>query len=107
MRNSGWYIPFWRKPKRTQGEATPGEKQERRRRPRTRSDDDLERVREEWVTRYTNQVRALKMLGLSVGAPRAEIQARYQRLVSEVGNTPEGHERLRLLQSAFEALREE
>ena len=105
MRNSGWYIPFWRKPKRQQGEAGQGEGRERRKRPRTRSEEDLERVREEWVKRYTRQVQAFRLLGLSVGTPQEEIEARYLYLKRThiVGQGEDDY--LVRLREAYEALR--
>ncbi|HWE60678.1 MAG TPA: J domain-containing protein [Chloroflexota bacterium] len=107
MRNSGWYIPFWRKPKRPQGEKDQAEKpeKEKRRRPRTRSEAELERVREEWITRYTRQVQAFRVLGLSVGTPQEEIKARYQELVADLNGSPEVAMRLHQLQDAYETLR--
>jgi hypothetical protein len=106
VRNSGWYIPFWRKPKRAQNAAGAEEKpeKERRRRAKARSDEDLERVRDEWVQRYTRRVQASRLLGLSVGAPQDEINARYQQLVAAVGNSPDAGERLRALYEAYLAL---
>lgn len=105
MRNSGWYIPFWRKPKRQQGEAAQPEGRERRKRPRTRSEEDLERVREEWVTRYTRRVRALRLLGLSVGTPQEEIEARYYYLKSTHQVSPGEDDYLVRLREAYETLR--
>lgn len=110
MRNSGWYIPFWRKPKRPQGEASQAEKaekpeKERRRRPRQRSEADLERVREEWVARYTRQVQAFRTLGLSVGTPQDDIQARYNTLVTGLNGSEETGERRRQLRDAYDTLR--
>ncbi len=107
MRNSGWYIPFWRKPKRGAGDAALSERAEKRRRPRARSDEELANVREEWVARYTQQVHALAVLGLSVGVPRDELEARYQRLVAELNGQPDREERLRELREAYEQLRVE
>jgi hypothetical protein len=74
MRNSGWYIPYWRKPKKKgKGERPSGETVER-------TDEQLESVRQRWVDRYRRTVRALGMLGLSMGSNRAEVQARYELL---------------------------
>jgi hypothetical protein len=111
VRNSGWYIPFWRKPKRPQSEASQtAEKpekpeREKRRRPRTRSEAELERVREEWVARYTRQVQAFRTLGLSVGTPQDDIEERYNALVARLNGSDETGEHLRRLQEAFETLR--
>ncbi len=107
MRNSGWYIPFWRKPKRAPGEQGQPERQEKRRRPRQRSDEDLERVRDEWVGRYTRRVQAFRVLGLSVGTPADEVDARYQRLASEASGAPDAEARLRDLREAYETLKRE
>lgn len=105
MRNSGWYIPFWRKPKRPLGEATLFEGRERRRKPRSRSDEEMEHVRAEWVGRYTRQVQALRLLGLSVGVPQDEIDARYRQLLVEARGSEHAAERRRRLDDAYEALR--
>jgi hypothetical protein len=107
VRNSGWYIPFWRKPKRPQGEASKAEKpdKERRRRLRTRSEAELERVREEWVARYTRQVHAFRTLGISVGTPQEDIEARYQELLSSLNGSDVAGDRVRQVQEAYETLR--
>jgi hypothetical protein len=104
VRNSGWYIPFWRKPKRAGGDAQSAEKPERRRKPRTRSDEELERVRSDWVTRYTRQVHALQVLGLSVGVPREEIQQRYRLLLAELEHAAPDDEQRRRLEDAYHTL---
>jgi hypothetical protein len=104
VRNTGWYIPFWRKPKRAGSEAPPAERQERRRKPRARSDEELERVRSDWVTRYTHQVHALQVLGLSVGVPREEIAERYRLLLTELEHSPHDDERRRRLDDAYHTL---
>lgn len=104
MRNSGWYIPFWRKPKRSQGDSGQQERAEKRRRPRARSDDDLEHLRHEWIDRYTRQVRAFRTMGLSVGAPQQEIRDRYEQLLAELNGSAEAAERRRELRDAYETL---
>ena len=71
MRNSGWYIPFWRKPKK-KGKAGAEEI--------VRSDEDLEAVRRRWIERYRRTVHALMRMGLSVGSNRSDVQARYEEL---------------------------
>jgi hypothetical protein len=71
MRNSGWYIPYWRKPKK-KGKAGAEEI--------VRSDEDLEAVRRRWIERYRRTVHALMLMGLSVGSNRSDVQARYQEL---------------------------
>jgi len=77
MRNTGWYIPYWRKA-RKKG------KPEKNSPPNTeevwRSDEQLEAVRERWIDRYRRTARAFGALGLSVGSSRTEAQARYDAL---------------------------
>jgi hypothetical protein len=107
LRNSGWYIPFWRKPKQRQDDARPPDRPEKRRRFRQRSDEDLDRVRAEWVARYTGRVQALHVLRLSVGAPIEEIESRYQALVAESAGLPEAEERRRRLRQAYDVLKQE
>ena len=107
MRNSGWYIPFWRKPKRQQDEARQQERPEKRRRFRQRSDEDLDRVRAEWIARYRGRVQALHMMRLSVGTPTEEIDARYQEMVGELAGIPEAEERRRRLRQAYDTLKQE
>ena len=107
MRNSGWYIPFWRKPKQRQDEAGRQDRPEKRRRFRQRSDDDLDRVRAEWIARYNGRVQALHLMRLSVGAPNEEIESRYQELVAELAGMPEAEERRRRLRQAYDILKQE
>ncbi len=107
MRNSGWYIPFWRKPKQRQDEGARQDKPEKRRRFRQRSDEDLDRVRAEWVARYTGRVQALRLMRLSVGASIEEIESRYQALVAESAGLPEAEERRRRLRQAYDILKQE
>jgi hypothetical protein len=71
MRNSGWYIPYWRKPKK-KGKAGAEEI--------VRSDEELEAVRRRWIERYRRTVHALMLMGLSVGSNRSDVQARYEKL---------------------------
>jgi hypothetical protein len=71
MRNSGWYIPYWRRPKK-KGKAGAEEI--------VRSDEELEAVRRRWIERYRRTVRALMLMGLSVGSNRSDVQARYEEL---------------------------
>jgi hypothetical protein len=103
-RNTGWYIPFWRKPKRALQDSGQSEKGERRRRVRSRSEHELDKVREDWIFRYNAQLRALRALGLGVGAPNEEIRERYECLRAELLGRPEESELLRELQSAYELL---
>lgn len=74
MRNSGWYIPYWRKPKKkSRNTRASGEEV-------ARSDEQLDAVRHRWVERYRRTVRALRVLGLSMGSTRGDVQARYEAL---------------------------
>ena len=107
LRNSGWYIPFWRKPKQRQDEGSRQERPEKRRRFRQRSDEDLDRVRAEWIARYTGRVQALHFMRLSVGAPIEEIEHRYQELVAELAGMPDTDERRRRLRQAYDILKQE
>ena len=74
MRNSGWYIPYWRKPKK-KGKADRAGAEEI-----VRNDEELEAVRQRWIERYRRTVHALMLMGLSVGSNRSEVQARYEEL---------------------------
>src|SRR5437763_12731385 len=74
MRNSGWYIPFWRKPKK-KGKASKAGAEEI-----VRSDEDLEAVKRHWIERYRRTVHALMLMGLSIGSNRSDVQARYEEL---------------------------
>jgi hypothetical protein len=105
VRNTGWYIPFWRKPKRTAQEQPSGERGERRRRPRNRSEQELDRVRDDWVRRYNAQARSLRVLGLSVGAPKADIEARYQALIGELNGDLAQQDRLDEIRAAYEQVK--
>jgi len=80
MRNTGWYIPYWRKPKPKKGKAEKPSTEDM-----TRSDEQLEAVRQRWIERYRRMARALAMLGLSVGSDRTDVQARYDALRREGG----------------------
>jgi len=74
MRNSGWYIPYWRKPKK-KGKASKAGAEEI-----VRSDEDMEAVRRRWIERYRRTVHALMLMGLSIGSNRSDVQARYEEL---------------------------
>jgi hypothetical protein len=74
MRNSGWYIPYWRKPNK-KGKAGKAGAEEI-----VRSDEELEAVRRRWIERYRRTVHALMLMGLSVGSNRSDVQARYEEL---------------------------
>lgn len=74
MRNSGWYVPYWRKPKKKGRAESPSTEDVQR------SEEQLEAVRRRWVERYRRTLHALRALGLSMGSNRAEVQARYELL---------------------------
>jgi hypothetical protein len=110
VRNSGWYIPFWRKPKRQGTDGSIPDRAESKRRPRHRTDDELDRVRVEWVQRYTERVKAFKVLQLSVGTPPEEITAQYESLLADLlsgAPDPDREDRRRALRDAYETLRPE
>ena len=65
----------------------------------------MEHVRAAWVDRYTRQVQALRLFGLSVGSPQDEVDARYRHLLAEARGTEHAVERRRQLDEAYEALR--
>ncbi len=77
MRNTGWYIPYWRKARKKgkPEKSSPSNTEEV-----WRSDEQLEAVRERWIERYRRTARAFGTLGLSVGSSRSEVQARYDAL---------------------------
>ncbi len=106
-RNTGWYIPFWRKPRRGQPDQALGERGERRRRPRTRSEQDLDRVRNEWIARYNSRLSALRLLGLSVGTPNDEIAERYESLHTRLALLEDTADQLEALDDAYALLRSE
>ncbi|HZS92701.1 MAG TPA: putative nucleotidyltransferase substrate binding domain-containing protein [Chloroflexota bacterium] len=82
MRNSGWYIPYWRRSKKKgkAEQATGGGEVQR-------SDEQMEVVRQRWVERYRRILRSLRLMGLSMGSTRAEVRERYERLREE-GTVP-------------------
>jgi hypothetical protein len=61
-------------------------------------------VRADWVSRYNAQLRALSTLGLSVGAPKEDIERNYEVLSAELNGQPEQYERWKAVQSAYELL---
>jgi len=83
MRNTGWYIPYWRK-QRKKGKSDKPDKPQKsdktEQREVIRGDDQLEAVRQRWIERYRRTARALSVLGLSVGSNKTEVQARYESL---------------------------
>src|SRR5579863_653713 len=97
MRNTGWYIPFWRRPKKKGRSDKPGTEDI------TRTDEQLEAVRQRWIERYRRTTRALKVLGLSMGSNRAEVQARYDRLRGGPINQHELDEAYRFLMRVLPA----
>jgi hypothetical protein len=80
MRNSGWYIPYWRRSKK-KAKADPATNAE----DSKRSEEQMELVRQRWIERYRRTVRALRLLGLSMGSTRSEVRERYERLRDEGG----------------------
>lgn len=74
MRNSGWYIPFWRRSKKKGRSDKPDSVEV------ARSDEQLEAVRQRWIDRYRRTMRALSLMGLSMGSNRGDVQARYNAL---------------------------
>ena len=104
-RNTGWYIPFWRKPRRPQQDQAQVDRAERRRRPRSRSELDVERLRDDWVARYNVRLRALRILGLSVGTPKDDIAARYDALRAALAVDPDAADQLEALDEAIIVLR--
>lgn len=62
---------------------------------------------EDWVERYTAQVRALKTMGLSVGTPKEDIVTRYHQLLTELQHTTNDEARLNELMAAYDLLRSE
>jgi hypothetical protein len=74
MRNSGWYIPYWRKPNKKGKTGKAGAEEI------VRSDEELEAVRRRWIERYRRTVHALMVMGLSVGSNRSDVQGRYEEL---------------------------
>lgn len=108
MRNTGWYIPYWRKPTRKKGKAersganNPGGAGDSGSAEEVwRNDEQLDAVRQRWVERYRRTARALRALNLSVGSDRAEVQARYDTLRTQGRATREVEDAYRHLQRAL------
>jgi hypothetical protein len=99
MRNTGWYIPYWRKP--TNKKKGKAEKNNGAANAPTeevwRSDEQLESVRQRWIERYRRTARACGALGLSVGSNRTEVQARYDTLRERGGATRDMEDAYRYL----------
>jgi len=83
------------------------ERVDRRRKPRARSDQDLDRIRDEWIGRYNARLHALGVLGLSVGTPKEDVVARYEALRASLVLRVEGADTLETLDAAFALLRSE
>lgn len=90
MRNTGWYVPYWRKPrKKGKPEREPSGQGKEKNGPSDtseivngvyRSDEQLDVVRRRWIERYRKTLHALQVLGLSVGSNRVDLQACYDQL---------------------------
>lgn len=74
MRNTGWYIPYWRKIKKKGKQDKPNAE------AIARSDEQLESVRRRWIERYRRTLRSLRIMDLSVGSNRADVQEHYNHL---------------------------
>ncbi len=94
MRNTGWYIPYWRKPtskKKGKVEKSGGDEV-------WRNDEQLDAVRQRWVERYRRTARALSALGLSVGSSKIDVQARYDTLRTQGRTSRDVEDAYRYLQ---------
>ncbi len=94
MRNTGWYIPYWRKPtskKKGKAEKSGGDEV-------WRNDEQLDAVRQRWVERYRRTARALSALGLSVGSNKIDVQARYDTLRAQGRTSRDVEDAYRYLQ---------
>jgi hypothetical protein len=94
MRNTGWYIPYWRKPmskKKGKSEKIGGAEV-------WRNDEQLDAVRQRWVERYRRTARALNALGLSVGSSKIDVQARYDTLRAQSRTSRDVEDAYRYLQ---------
>jgi len=94
MRNTGWYIPYWRKPtskKKGKAEKNGGDEV-------WRNDEQLDAVRQRWVERYRRTARALNALGLSVGSSKIDAQARYDTLRAQGRTSRDVEDAYRYLQ---------
>ncbi len=93
MRNTGWYVPYWRKPrKKGKPEREPqGQGREKNDQGDAseivngvyRSDEQLDIVRRRWIERYRKTLHALQVLDLSVGSNRTDLQASYDGLKAQ------------------------
>jgi len=68
----GWGVPFPKLTRRLGGFSQAAQGQ--------RSEEDLLRLQDEWVVRYTARVRAHHLLGLSMGVPLDDVEERYHVL---------------------------
>ncbi len=94
MRNTGWYIPYWRKPtSKKKGKAEKNGSDEV-----WRNDEQLDAVRQRWVERYRRTARALNALGLSVGSSKIDAQARYDALRAQGRTSRDVEDAYRYLQ---------
>jgi hypothetical protein len=64
-------------------------------------------VRADWVARYNARLRAFRVLGLSVGAPKEDLDLKYLALSAELEGIPDQREHLQELQSAYDLLRQD
>jgi hypothetical protein len=69
-----------------------------------RSEQDLDRVRDEWVDRYNARLRALNMLGLSVGTPKEDVAERYEILRARLAMQPDDAATIEALDDAYALL---
>lgn len=65
---------------------------------------DLERIRDEWVARYNMRLRALSVLGLSVGTPKEDVAERYEVLHARLELYPDSSDQLEAIDEAFAVL---
>jgi hypothetical protein len=65
----------------------------------------VERLRDDWVARYNVRLRALRILGLSVGTPKDDIAARYDTLRAALAGDPDAVDQLEALDEAIIVLR--
>jgi len=107
MRNTGWYVPYWRKSrKKGKPEREPqGLGKEKNGQGETseivngvyRSDEQLDVVRKRWIERYRKTLQALHVFALSVGSNRIDLQTSYDELKAQGRLTREGEEAYRYL----------
>src|SRR5207248_1580143 len=49
-----------------------------------RTEEDLQSLQQEWVTRYTERVRAHRLLGVSMGTPLEDVEESHRLLVAHL-----------------------